>query len=252
MTLPVVKCILCFLLMFTYIAPRVKVNYILILFMNSFMRDYVNLIFSLSDLSTKLWVKYSNITFETHLVPISELFSLESTLTLTQVPSATFSLNHSCARFRCCRFLFTCFDSDAYTQAWLSFSIFVGSWVHPMAFKIPRFEMTSPFKVWLTALISDSAVDVDTLPWSVEHQHTTVFPKYPLHDVWEWPLFRLPPRSASHWNLSCRGWVIVLMSVGPFSESKPIMNKNLDVTQRIETWNNEQHNCIYSNYKLVS
>ena len=54
MTLPVVKCILCFLLMFTYIAPRVKVNYILILFMNSFMRDYVNLIFSLSDLSTKL------------------------------------------------------------------------------------------------------------------------------------------------------------------------------------------------------
>ena len=33
-----------------------------------------------------------------------------------------------------------------------------------MAFKMPRFEMTSDFKVWLTALISDSAVDVDTLP----------------------------------------------------------------------------------------
>ena len=33
-----------------------------------------------------------------------------------------------------------------------------------MAFKIPRFEMTSPFNFSLTALISDSAVDVDTLP----------------------------------------------------------------------------------------
>ena len=33
-----------------------------------------------------------------------------------------------------------------------------------MAFKMPRFEMTSDFRVWLTALISDSAVDVDTLP----------------------------------------------------------------------------------------
>ena len=61
----------------------------------------------------------------------------------------------------------------------------------------------------------DSAVDVDTLPWSVEHQHTTDFPKYPIYDVWECPLSRLPPRSASHWNRSCRTSVIVFMSVGP-------------------------------------
>ena len=148
-------------------------------------------------------MRYSNIILETRFLPISELFSFESTLTVTQVPSATFSLNYSCARSRCRRFLVTCFDSDAYTQAWLSSSIFVGSRVHPMAFKIPRLEI-SPFKVWLTALISDSAVDVDTLPWSVEHQHTTDFPKYPIYDVPVWPLSRLPPRSASHWNRNCR------------------------------------------------
>ena len=81
---------------------------------------------------------------ETRLVPIFELFSFESTLTMTQVPSATFSLNHSCARSRCRRFLVIFFDSDAHTQAWLSSSICVGSWVHPMAFKIPRLEITSP------------------------------------------------------------------------------------------------------------
>ena len=33
-----------------------------------------------------------------------------------------------------------------------------------MAFKIPRLEITSPFNVRLMALISDSTVDVDTLP----------------------------------------------------------------------------------------
>ena len=166
--------------------------------MNFFIREYVNQIFVLSDLSIKLWVRYLNIILETSLVSISELFSFESTLTMTQVPSATFSLNHSCARSRCRRFLVICFDSDAYTQAWLSFSICDDFWVYPMAFKIPRLEITSPFDVWLTALISDSALDVDTLPWSVEHQHTTYFPKYPMYDVWKWPLSRLPLRSASH------------------------------------------------------
>ena len=30
----------------------------------------------------------------------------------------------------------------------------------------------------------------------LEHQHTTDFPKYPIYDVWEWPLSRLPPRLA--------------------------------------------------------
>ena len=62
-----------------------------------------------------------------------------------------------------------------------------------MAFKIPRLKLTSSFNVWLTALISDPALDVDTLPWSVEHQHTTDFPEYPMYDVWEWPLSRLHP-----------------------------------------------------------
>ena len=120
--------------------------------------------------------RYSNIILETRLVPISELFSFESTLTMTQVLSATFSLNHSCARSRCRRFLVILFDCDAYTQAWLSPSIFVGSWVHPMAFKIARLEITSPFNVWLTALISDSAVDVDTLPWSGSTSIRLTFP----------------------------------------------------------------------------
>ena len=67
-----------------------------------------------------------------------------------------------------------------------------------MAFKFPRLEITSPFYVWLTALISDSDVNVDTLAWLVEHHHTTDFQKYPIYDVWKWSLSRLPPRSASH------------------------------------------------------
>ena len=58
--------------------------------------------------------------------------------------------------------------------------IIVGCWIHPIAFIIPRLEMTSALSVWLTALISDSAVDVETLPWSVEHQQITDSPKYPM------------------------------------------------------------------------
>ena len=132
------------------------------------------------------------------MVPISELFSFESTLTMAQVPSATFSLNHSCARSRCRRFLVTCFDSDAYTQAWLSSLVFVGLLSPSYGIYDPSIENNFSLNVWLTALISDSAVDVDTLPLSVEHQHTTDFPMYPLYDVWKWPLSRLTPRSASH------------------------------------------------------
>ena len=53
--------------------------------------------------------------------------------------------------------------------------IIVGPCFHPMAFKMPRLEMTSDFKVWLTALISDSAknsdgtiyLDLSQLPSSV-------------------------------------------------------------------------------------
>ena len=121
MTLPVVKCILCSLLMFTYITPRIKeYNITMLRLITSYYSVWIllyvsilNQIFVLSDLSIKLWVRYSNMFLETRLVPISELFSFESTLSMTQVPSATFSLNHSCARSRCRRFLVICFDSDA-------------------------------------------------------------------------------------------------------------------------------------------
>ena len=141
---------------------------------------------------------------------ISELFSFESTFSMIQVPSATFSLNHSWAKSRWRRLRVICL-----THAWLSSSITVGPYFHPMAFKMPRFEMTSDFKMWLTALIYDSAVDVDTLPWSVEHQHITDLPRFPMYEVCECSLSRLPPRSASHWNRNCRIVVIVSMSVGP-------------------------------------
>ena len=149
-------------------------------------------------MSTNLWVRYSKMNLGTRLVPISELFSLESTFSIIHVPSATFSLNHSWASSKWRRFLVICLASDAYTHAWLSSWIMVGCWVHPMAFIIPRLEMTSALSVWLTALISDSAVEVDTLPWSVEHQQITDSPRYPMYDVWKWPLSWLPPRSASH------------------------------------------------------
>ena len=49
----------------------------------------------------------------------------------------------------------------------LNDTITVGPCFHPMAIKMPRFEMTSDFKVWLTALISDSVVDVT--PYSVQY-----------------------------------------------------------------------------------
>jgi hypothetical protein len=53
--------------------------------------------------------------------------------------------------------------------AWLSSSIFVGSCFHPIILRMPRLAMTSALRVWSTALISDSAVEVEMLPWSVEH-----------------------------------------------------------------------------------
>ena len=63
-----------------------------------------------------------------------------------------------------------------------------------MAFIIPQLEMTSALSVWLTALISDSAVEVDTLPWSLEHQQMTDSPSYPIYEICEWPLSGFPPR----------------------------------------------------------
>ena len=47
----------------------------------------------------------------------------------------------------------------------------VGFCFQPIWLSIPRFAITSHLRVWLTALISDSAVEVDMLPWSVLHQH---------------------------------------------------------------------------------
>ena len=40
----------------------------------------------------------------------------------------------------------------------------VGSCFHPFISNIPGVSMTSDLSAWLTALISDSAVDVDTDP----------------------------------------------------------------------------------------
>ena len=86
---------------------------------------------------------------------------------------------------------------------------------YSMAYIIPRLDMTSALSVWLTALISDSAVEVDTLPWSVEHQQIADSPRYPIYEVFEWPLSWLPQKSASRWNFSWRTWVMVFISVGP-------------------------------------
>ena len=130
-------------------------------------------------------------------------------------PIGDFSLNHSWASSKWRRFLVICLSSDAWTHAWLSFWIAVGCCVHPMAFVIPRLDMTSALSVWLTALISHSAVEVDTLPWSVEHQQITDSPRHPMYDVCKWPLSWSPPRSASNWNFSWRTWVMVFISVGP-------------------------------------
>ena len=163
----------------------------------------------------RLCVKQSKICFGIHFVPMSELFSLDSTFCTMHVLSATFSLNNSWAKSKWLRFLVMCLASDAYTQAWLSSAIMVGSCFRPIEFYIPRLDFTSALSVWLTALISDSAVDVDTLPWSVEHQHITDVPRCPMYEVWECQLSRFPRRSASHWNRSWRTWVIVSISVGP-------------------------------------
>ena len=140
--------------------------------------------FVLNDLSTNLWVRYSKMNLGTRLVPISELFSLESTFSIIHVPSATFSLNHSWASSKWRRFLVICLASDAYTHAWLSSWIMVGCWVHPIAFIIPRLEMTSALSVWLTALISDSAVEVDTLP-CIYDCHLTLL-RMPSSPIDEW------------------------------------------------------------------
>ena len=52
-------------------------------------------------------------------------------------------------------------------QAALSSSKRVGPWIQPMVLRIPLQAMTSAMRACATAFISDSAVDVDTLPWPV-------------------------------------------------------------------------------------
>lgn len=126
---------------------------------------------------------------------MSELLSHDLTLTTTQVPSATFSLTQFSVRSRCLKLRVICAALEWYIQAWLSSSIEVGPWTHPIMFRMPLLAMTSALSVWLTALISDSAVDVDMLPWSVEHQQIRLRPRYPRYAVWEWLLSGLPPKS---------------------------------------------------------
>ena len=62
----------------------------------------------------------------------------------------------------------------------------------------------SSFKHWFTAFISDSAIDVDKLPWDLLVKLTTLWcPKYPMCELVECLLSKLPARSASHWKRAC-------------------------------------------------
>ena len=167
MALPVVKCILCPLLMlWLSMTPRIMeysinmTRYVIILYVSKILKDEFR-----NSFCPYIWI----ILFRVHLS--------------IHVPSATFSLNHSWASSKWRRFLVMCLASDAYTYAWLSSCMMAGCWIHPIAFIIPRLEITSAFSVWLTALISDSAVEVDTLPWSVEHQQI-INSLYCLKDNW--------------------------------------------------------------------
>ena len=115
-----------------------------------------------------------------------------------------------------------CRTTEASTHALLSSSITVGFWIQPIVSSMPRLAMISDLSVWLKALISDSALDVDTLPWSVEHQQMREPPRYPKYDVWEYKLSGLPAKSASHWKRSWSQSVIVCISWGPSCVSNSI------------------------------
>ena len=97
-------------------------------------------------------------------VPKSEVLSAEATLSNLISLDSTFSLINISARSRCLIPRVRCGISDAYTQAWLSSSMIVASWGNPIRFNISLIARASSFKHWFTALISDSAVDVDKLP----------------------------------------------------------------------------------------
>ena len=104
--------------------------------------------------------------------------------------------------------LVMCGISEAYTHAWLSSSMIVASWGNPIRFNIPHSANASSFKHWFTALISDSAVDVDSLPWALFVKLTTLRPMYPMCALVECELSKLPAKSASQWK---RAWVNGLM-----------------------------------------
>ena len=62
----------------------------------------------------------------------------------------------------------------------------------------------SSLKHWFTAFISDSAIDVDKLPWDLLVKLTTLWcPNYPMCELVECLLSKLPARSASHWKRAC-------------------------------------------------
>ena len=118
-----------------------------------------------------IWdVSLLNVPWSSLLVPMSALLSWVLTLTTTQVLSCTFSLSQFSASGRCRRPRVICTVCDAATHALLSYSMTVGPCFQPIMSRIPLLAITSHLSVWLTAFISDSAVEVDTLPWSVLHQ----------------------------------------------------------------------------------
>ena len=133
------------------------------------------------------------------IVPISEVLSAEATISNLISFDSTFSLINILARLRCLIQRVRCGISDAYTQAWLSSSIIVAFWGNPIRFNIPLIARASSFGHWFTALISDTAVDVDKLPWVLLVKLTTLWwPMYPMCALVECKLSRFPARSASH------------------------------------------------------
>ena len=98
------------------------------------------------------------------LVPKSEVLSAEATLSNLISLASTFFLISNSAKSRCRIPLVMYGISETYTHACLSSSMIVASWGNHIRFNIPRNAKASSFRHWFTALISDSAVDVDKLP----------------------------------------------------------------------------------------
>ena len=93
----------------------------------------------------------------------SEVLSAEGTLINLVSLDSTFSLINIPARSRCLIPRVRCGISDAYTQAWLSYLMIVDlEKSHEVRHTSHR--NSSSFRHSFTALISDSAVDVDKLP----------------------------------------------------------------------------------------